>query len=192
MAKIIRSLGDDADFDSRGRDFLDLIAGTTSSLAKDMDRYYSIERAVDQSRFMVSFTIFSIYILLSMMILQVTIDNGVESVAKFFNSSISNRIAVGVVLLITGVPMAFLQFRRVRQSQETLSTMQKHMFIQIDFAEDFLARVTDWESEFRSHDFYKPIIRLRINMLAQLIEEMKESMSRRRMVTFFKGKVSLS
>ncbi len=155
------------------QDVMRLVEGVNSSLGKDIERYSFRLRDLDNTRFMATTIVFAIYALISIIILQVTIDDGTSSVASFFGESISKRLLTGVVLVSIGIPILGNLFSRSWRVSKSLQILRRHMYARIDFAEQVLTRVTTWEDKFKGDYYQKSILRLRITVLAQLIEEMQ-------------------
>lgn len=164
-------------------DVLRLVESTTTSLGKDIDRYSFKVRDLDNAGFMITVVIFIIYAVISIIVLQVTIDHGINSIASLFGETVSKRMITGFILIISGFPIIFSLIARYRKLRSSIGLLSVHIEARINFAEQVLTRVTTWENRFKGDYYQRSILRLRIAVLAQLIEEM-ESISASRAMPF--------
>lgn len=174
MARTSTFEGKQRETDEQGRELLSLIDDTISSIGKDLDRYYLKERDLYSFRFIVVFILFAIYAAISLIFLQVTIDGGVQAVGNIVPGQFSSRIILGTFIVVLGAPIAVTQILRARELAKAMKSIRRSVEIQAGFGEEVLVRVSNWERNFRSHEYYYPILKLKIAMLSQLVSEMRE------------------
>ncbi|HYJ83128.1 MAG TPA: hypothetical protein VEW26_09840, partial [Allosphingosinicella sp.] len=116
--------------------------------------------------------LFGIYAVTALTVVQVFLRANSADPVFMYEPSISTRVAVGVALLLIGVPILFGLATRAIRLRRAVALAQKHIDSKIEFAEQVLTRVTTWESRFKGDYYQKSILKLRVTVLAELLEEM--------------------
>lgn len=158
--------------DNDGWSVYSLLDSLTQRIENDIDRYSAVKREMENLRFIVITAMFFIYSILSFIMLQIDIDNGIGSQVSFFSEDISKRIVFGTIIAIMGLFIIIQVLYRLRPGIKTMKYTRSYLKIRAEFGKQVVKRVTTWESRFKGDFYEKSILRLKIETLVQLLDEL--------------------